>query len=68
MNTMMEVFQQSGLGPSQVDQVVLTGGTSQFPLIQKGLADIFGKEKLSEHNIYQSVVNGLAQYTAHHLL
>ena len=68
MNTMMEVFKQSGLAPSQVDQVVLTGGTSQFPLIQKGLADIFGKEKISEHNIYQSVVNGLAQYTANNLL
>lgn len=64
MNTMMEVFKQSGLSPLNVDQVVLTGGTSQFPLIQTGLADIFGKEKMSEHNIYQSVVNGLARYAA----
>lgn len=62
METMMEVFKQSGLNPTQVDQVVLTGGTSQFPLIQKGLVDVFGKDKISEHNIYQSVVNGLARY------
>lgn len=68
MTTMMEVFKQSGLSPSQVNQVVLTGGTSQFPLIQKELASIFGKEKLNEHNIYESVVNGLAKFTAKNLL
>lgn len=62
MATLMEVFKQSGTGPQDVDQVVLTGGTSQFPLIRQGIEDIFGREKLNEHNIYQSVVNGLARY------
>lgn len=62
MSSMMEVFKQSGLGPDKVDQVILTGGTSQFPLIQEKLKEIFGEAKLVEHNIYQSVVNGLAQY------
>jgi hypothetical chaperone protein len=62
MNCMMEVFKQSGLSVSDVDQVCLTGGTSQLPLIRESLANIFGKEKLFEYNIYQSVVNGLAQY------
>lgn len=60
--TMMEVFTQSGMSPKNVDQVCLTGGTSQFPLIKKNLATIFGQEKLFELNIYQSVVHGLAQY------
>ncbi|WPU63494.1 Hsp70 family protein [Peredibacter starrii] len=62
MDTMMEVFAQSGLTPDKVDQVIMTGGTSQFPLIQERLKSTFGPEKLKEHNIYQSVVNGLAQY------
>ena len=62
MATMMEVFKQSGLSVSDVDQVCLTGGTSQLPKIREMLADIFGKNKLIEYNIYQSVVNGLAQY------
>jgi hypothetical chaperone protein len=62
MKTMMEVFTQSGLKVTDVDQVCLTGGTSQFPLIKGQLQSIFGKDKLIEHNIYQSVVNGLAQY------
>ena len=62
MATMMDVFTQSGLAPSKVDEVILTGGTSQFSLIQDKLENVFGKQKLYEHNIYQSVVNGLAQY------
>lgn len=62
MTTMKEVFTQSGLKPEDVDQVCLTGGTSQFPMIKTELANTFGKEKLFEHNIYQSVVNGLAQF------
>lgn len=62
MNTMMDVFTQSGLKPADVDEVILTGGTSQFPMLQSRLEGVFGKQKLLEHNIYQSVVNGLAQY------
>lgn len=62
ITTMMEVFKQSGLKVSDVNQVCLTGGTSQLPLIRAELGEIFGKEKLIEYNIYQSVVNGLAQY------
>lgn len=62
MTTMKEVFTQSGIKPEDVDQVCLTGGTSQFPMIKSELERLFGKNKLIEHNIYQSVVNGLAQY------
>jgi hypothetical chaperone protein len=62
METMMDVFRQSNLKISDVDEVCLTGGTSQFPLIREQLKTIFGEEKLLEHNIYQSVVNGLAQF------
>ncbi|MBC7429778.1 MAG: Hsp70 family protein [Bacteriovorax sp.] len=62
MSTMMEVFKQSGVDISDVAQVCLTGGTSQLNLIRERLAEIFGKEKLVEYNIYQSVVNGLAQF------
>lgn len=62
MSTMMEVFLQSGLSIIDVDQVCLTGGTSQLPLLRQRLTEIFGAEKLIEYNIYQSVVNGLAQF------
>ncbi len=62
MDTMMEVFTQSGLKISDVNQVCLTGGTSQLPLLRARLSEVFGKDKLVEYNIYQSVVNGLAQF------
>jgi hypothetical chaperone protein len=64
MDTLNCVFTQSGLAPAQVDQVVLTGGTSQFPPLREHLSRLFGAEKLREHNVYGSVVNGLAQYAA----
>lgn len=64
MDAMNGVFVQSGLKPENVDQVVLTGGTSQFPLLREKLVQVFGKSKLLEHNIYESVVNGLAQFAA----
>lgn len=67
MDTMMDVFTQSGLKVTDVDQVCLTGGTSQFPLIRERLKSTFGAEKLIEHNIYQSVVNGLAQFASKQL-
>jgi len=62
IKAMMEVFEQSDIKPSQVDEVVLTGGTAQFTQIQNRLVEIFGKDKLIEHDIYQSVVGGLSQY------
>ena len=62
MTSMMDVFRQSGLSTTDVDEVVLTGGTSQFPLIRDELKRIFGEGKLLTHDIYQSVVNGLAKY------
>ena len=35
IGTMMDVFEQSGIKPEQVDEVVLTGGTAQFTKIQE---------------------------------
>ena len=64
METMMDVFKQSGKNPADVAQVCLTGGTSQFPMIKERLSKIFGKEKIYEHSIYQSVVNGLARFSS----
>lgn len=60
--SMDEVFSQSGLSYKQIDEVRLTGGTSQLELINKILDDKFGKEKIVKNNVYQSVVNGLSHY------
>jgi hypothetical chaperone protein len=62
MHSMHEVFKQSGIRPSAVSQVCLTGGTSQLPLIKAKLSETFGEDKLTQFNVYESVVNGLARY------
>lgn len=67
MQTMQEVFTQSGITTSQVDEVVLTGGSAQFNLIQESMGKIFGKEKLIEHDIFQSVIGGLSQFALQRL-
>jgi len=62
MHSMNEVFKQSGTRPQDVFRVVLTGGTSQLPLMRQKLSDLFGEEKLQQSNVYESVVNGLARF------
>lgn len=62
MESMMDVFIQANLKPKDVDQVCLTGGTAQFSMIKDSLINIFGEDKLIQHNVYQSVVGGLAQF------
>ena len=62
VSTMMEVFTQAGLTPSEVDDICLTGGTAQSTLFRKRFEQIFGAQKLKEHRIYHSVVGGLAKY------
>jgi molecular chaperone DnaK (HSP70) len=64
MSSMMEVFKQSGLNEHDVDQVCLTGGSSQVFLIREKLKNIFGEHKLVDSDVYQSVVNGLAKYAS----
>ena len=59
---MMQVFEQSGMKTQQVDHICITGGTGQLPLIRQRLIEIFGEEKITEHKIFQSVVDGLAKY------
>jgi len=57
-----KVFEQSGLKHIDVDQVRITGGTGQMPLVQKKLESLFGKDKIIKNEIFQSVVQGLGVY------
>jgi hypothetical chaperone protein len=50
----------SGLGASQVDAVILTGGTSQTPLFVDMLTGIFGAPKIVQRDAFTSVAAGLA--------
>jgi hypothetical chaperone protein len=54
-----DVVARSGLLPSQIDSVFLTGGTSRIPRIQALFAERFGRDKLENRDAYTSVVHGL---------
>ena len=62
MTCMKEVFEQSNINFNEVDEICLTGGTSQFPLIREYFSKEFGEEKVLKREVYQSVVGGLALY------
>lgn len=61
-NSLEEVFKQAGIDYADVDEVRITGGTGQMPIIQHKLNEIFGKDKISQSEVFQSVVDGLALY------
>jgi len=54
-----EVVAKSGLLPSQIDTVFLTGGTSRIPHIQALFSERFGQDKLENRDAFTSVVHGL---------
>lgn len=54
-----DVVARSGLVPTQIDTVFLTGGTSRIPHIQTLFAERFGRTKLENRNAFTSVVHGL---------
>ncbi len=61
-NSMLMAFEHSSLELSDIDKVFITGGTGQSPYIQEMLRNIFGAEKISDGEVFQSVINGLSEY------
>ncbi len=49
----------AGLGNNQIDKVMLTGGTSNVPLINSYLTATFGREKIINTDAFTSVGQGL---------
>lgn len=57
-----KVFAQSGLTHKDVDQVRITGGTGQMPLMVQRLTQFFGEERIVRSEAFQTVVQGLGLY------
>jgi hypothetical chaperone protein len=53
-------LQRAGVGPEHIDDVFLTGGTSQLPFIRELFARRFGPDKLHGADSFTSVCEGLA--------
>ena len=57
------ILKKTGLGPSDMDKIILTGGSSQIGYIQDVIAETFDKEKmLVDGNLHNSVSEGLSAY------
>jgi len=48
----------SGLSPSEIQDVILVGGQTRMPLVQKAVADFFGKEPRKDVNPDEAVAMG----------
>ncbi|MEZ4320045.1 MAG: Hsp70 family protein [Myxococcota bacterium] len=55
-----EALAGAGLGQDAIDEVFLTGGTSQLPFVQRRFAERFGADRLRSGDAFTSVCEGLA--------
>ncbi|WP_297004718.1 molecular chaperone DnaK, partial [Thalassolituus sp. UBA6592] len=53
-------LKDSGLSASEIDEVILVGGQTRMPLVQKSVADFFGKEPRKDVNPDEAVAVGAA--------
>jgi len=55
-----QALTDAGLQPSQIDEVVLVGGSTRIPLVRKAVAELFGRMPHSELNPDEVVAFGAA--------
>lgn len=55
-----KLFEDSGISPSEVDRVFLTGGSSFVPAVRRIFSIRFGAGRISSGNEFTSVAHGLA--------
>ncbi|WP_028294844.1 molecular chaperone DnaK [Oceanobacter kriegii] len=53
-------LKDAGLSASEIDEVILVGGQTRMPLVQKSVADFFGKEPRKDVNPDEAVAVGAA--------
>ena len=53
-------LKDSGLSASEIDEVILVGGQTRMPLVQKSVSDFFGKEPRKHVNPDEAVAMGAA--------
>ncbi|WP_300426593.1 molecular chaperone DnaK [uncultured Thalassolituus sp.] len=53
-------LQDAGLSASEIDEVILVGGQTRMPMVQKSVAEFFGKEPRKDVNPDEAVAVGAA--------
>ena len=60
MEPVKVALKDAGLSPSEINDVILVGGQTRMPLVQKAVADYFGKEPRKDVNPDEAVAVGAA--------
>jgi molecular chaperone DnaK len=58
MEPVKMALKDAGLSPSEIDDVILVGGQTRMPMVQKKVADYFGKEPRKDVNPDEAVAMG----------
>ena len=58
MEPLKVALKDAGLSPSEIDDVILVGGQTRMPMVQKVVADHFGKEARKDVNPDEAVAMG----------
>ena len=58
MEPLKIALKDAGLSPSEIDDVILVGGQTRMPMVQKKVADYFGKEPRKDVNPDEAVAMG----------
>ncbi len=58
MDPVKMALKDAGLSPSEIDDVILVGGQTRMPMVQKVVADYFGKEPRKDVNPDEAVAMG----------
>jgi molecular chaperone DnaK len=62
METCVRVCQDAQLHPSQIDHVLLVGGMTRMPAVQRAVTDFFGKQPSKQVNPDEAVAIGAAMF------
>jgi molecular chaperone DnaK len=55
-----EVMEKGGIGIKDIDDVLLVGGTTRVPVVQRAVADLFGRRPSKRINPDEAVAHGAA--------
>lgn len=53
----------AGISRSQIERVLLVGGTTLIPAVQRGIRGIFGREKVQCHKPFEAVAHGALAFS-----
>jgi hypothetical chaperone protein len=62
MGALDRTLERANVTPADIESVCLTGGTAKLTLVEEALVTRFDRCRISSHNSFHSVVEGLAEH------